>query len=126
MNKRTGNSKRKSTVNDLLGIWQVPIDSPISKIQIPMGMKNRKTTSVKKFLRETPIPRGSYPLLLTQDSFCVLFSITKETCAEWRRTYGIPYINLPHRIYFRVEDVQDFLDRHTVVKEVKDLRKSAD
>ena len=79
-------------------------------------MKTKKIVPAEKFLRKDPVVRSSYPLLLSQDSFCQLFEITKDTCAEWRKNFEIPYINLPHRIFFRVEDVQDFIDRLTVVK----------
>ena len=104
-------------MSDLLGHWQLPPQKPepVQTLKTPV-MKTKKILPVEKFLRKVPVERSSYPLLLSHDSFCELFEITKETCAEWRKNYEIPYVNLPHRIFFRVEDVQDFIDRLTVVK----------
>jgi len=112
--------KPNGTVNHLLAFWQE--QGPVVKSQKPQPMKTKKSPSVlKKFLRDIPIIRNTLPVLLTQDEFCRLLSITRETAAEWRRTRGIPYIHLPNRIYYRAEDVQDFLDRHTVLKTSDEL-----
>lgn len=117
MSNKTHN-KRIKTVSDLIGHLHhsakpTPEPVPIFKNSV---MKTKNILSIQKFLRTVPINRSSYPLLLSHDSFCDLFEITKETCAEWRKNYEIPYVNLPHRIFFRVEDVQDFIDRFTVIK----------
>ena len=112
------NPRRIRTVNDLLGHLHQSLQTapePEHK-QKNSVMKTKKILPTEKFLRAVPINRSSYPLLLSHDSFCDLFEITKETCAEWRKNYEIPYVNLPHRIFFRVEDVQDFIDSLTVIK----------
>ena len=116
MTKKTNTGKHFGTVNSLLRSRQVPKEElkPVEPITPEVMISKKRLPRLQKYVREISNPRSPYPLLMSQDNFCQLLSITKETCAEWRRNFQIPYIRLPHRIFFRVEDVQDFLDNNTV------------
>ena len=117
MSKNTKTGKEFGTVNNLIARWQVPKETTaIVEPVTPQPMKpGKRVIAAQKFIREIPIPRDSYPLLMNQEAFCKLMGIKPETAAQWRVTFEIPHIRLPHRIFYRVEDVQDFLERHTVL-----------
>lgn len=49
---------------------------------------------------------------LTNDDFVKRFGITKRTAQKWRDQKWLPFIKIGSKIYYRVEDVEQFIHNH--------------
>jgi|GEM_PF-1103244 len=55
---------------------------------------------------------------LDNQEVCQLFNISKRTLAEWRRTGILPFVKIGNKIFYRIEHIQQMLEKHLVKPEV--------
>lgn len=53
-----------------------------------------------------------YYKLLDHSDFLRLFRISVRTSVAWRNKKWIPYYKIGKNIFFRVQDVEEFLEKH--------------
>lgn len=52
--------------------------------------------------------------LLTPSEVCKMLHISSRTCQSYRTRRILPFIQISRKIYFKLEDIQDYLSRHYV------------
>lgn len=51
---------------------------------------------------------------LTGDEVCHILGISKRTCQSYRDKRILPFYQVGRKIYFKITDVDDFLERHHI------------
>jgi len=52
--------------------------------------------------------------LLTPNEVCKMLHISVRTLMSYRTRHILPFIQISRKIYFRIEDIQEYLNRHYI------------
>ncbi|MGY5846623.1 helix-turn-helix domain-containing protein [Salegentibacter sp. HM20] len=74
---------------------------------------NRKLEGLLKKYQQYRLLEPQF-ILLDHADFLQLFKISRRTSLSWREQKIIPYYVVVGKIYFRLSDIQELLDKHKV------------
>jgi predicted site-specific integrase-resolvase len=60
-----------------------------------------------------------FPNRMNSKQAAEVLGVTEDTLAVWRCTkrYPLPYVKIGRKVFYRAEDLQNFIDARTVVVE---------
>lgn len=50
--------------------------------------------------------------LLTSADFCRMMKVSSRTEQRWRALGAVPFVNVRGKVYYRIQDLRNFLDQH--------------
>lgn len=82
---------------------------------------NALDNKIEQLTRELRINRIQDPEIVIIDNadFIQLFKISAKTTQHWREEGLVEYAQVKHKIYYRISDIKDFINRNTKGKKIK-------
>mgnify|MGYP006193190211 CR=1 FL=1 len=82
---------------------------------------NALDNKIEQLTRELRINRIQDPEIVIIDNadFIQLFKISAKTAQHWREEGLVEYAQVKHKIYYRISDIKDFINRNTKGKKIK-------
>ena len=56
--------------------------------------------------------------IYTRDTIMEMFSISKTTLHRWITLYGLPYLKVNRRVFFKTDDFNEWLEKYKLNKPI--------
>jgi len=82
---------------------------------------NALDNKIEQLTRELRINRIQDPEIVIIDNadFIQLFKISAKTAQHWREEGLVEYAQVKHKIYYRISDIKDFINRNIKGRRIK-------
>ncbi|SVE18033.1 uncharacterized protein METZ01_LOCUS470887 [marine metagenome] len=57
--------------------------------------------------------------IYTRDTIMEMFSISKTTLHRWITLYGLPYLKVNRRVFFKTDDFNEWLEKYKLNKPIQ-------